>query len=331
MSSREPVGVAVCGTGRSGIEAIRACVAQPDIELVAAVVYRREKAGLDVGEIAGVGHLGVTTTMDLDAVLADACVDVVVYCGLGAAPEVAAVLGRCARAGKDAITISGLIHPPTALGAEASAELALLAVRAGSRIVGSGSNPGFLLDVMPVLFGSLYAEIECVRASRTSDLREWGAGVLAELGIGADPAIGRAATTLSVAESAAMLVDALRLDVDEIHYSNDVVVSEVERRCAEFTVKPGTACGFIRRAEARRGREPVVVIDWTGIFDIDPDRDGRSEGTCLHLTGPMRTSVEVTFTGDDYPAASARVIHTIRTLRTLPAGLYRPDQLPLSP
>jgi len=56
-------------TGPVGRHAIRAIVDHPDLELAAVLVYSDDKAGLDAGEIAGIGPIGIATTMDRDEIL----------------------------------------------------------------------------------------------------------------------------------------------------------------------------------------------------------------------------------------------------------------------
>jgi hypothetical protein len=58
------------GTGNVGKHAIAAVHEHADLELVGALVYSDDKAGRDVGEIAGIGEIGVIATTDVDEILA---------------------------------------------------------------------------------------------------------------------------------------------------------------------------------------------------------------------------------------------------------------------
>ncbi|MDZ7731830.1 MAG: hypothetical protein U5R31_00810 [Acidimicrobiia bacterium] len=65
-------------TGNQGVEAIRAILDTPGLELVGARVYGEDKEGVDVGTLVGREPVGVTATRDTDAILGlDA--DCVVY------------------------------------------------------------------------------------------------------------------------------------------------------------------------------------------------------------------------------------------------------------
>ncbi|MER5353156.1 hypothetical protein ABT093_22830 [Kitasatospora sp. NPDC002551] len=69
------------GTGQVGGAAIREIVRLDSLELVGALGYRVEKQGLDVGEVLGMGPLGVEVAAD-PAALIDARPDVVLYAPL---------------------------------------------------------------------------------------------------------------------------------------------------------------------------------------------------------------------------------------------------------
>ena len=133
------IGAAVWATGRAGRVIVEAGLTRPWLVFRGGIVYSEAKEGLDLGEACGLDvRLDAPVTMDIDAILGRPDVDVVFYAGLGSPDEVAAACLRANRAGKDAITIAGLVHPSTILGREAAAELHAGAKAAGQRIVGTG-------------------------------------------------------------------------------------------------------------------------------------------------------------------------------------------------
>ena len=97
-------------TGSIGQIAIRHFVDNPVFELVGVYVTSDAKHGLDAGEVAGIGPVGVTCTTDRNAVLAlDA--DCVSYAPLYYdVEEMSAIL----RSGKNLVTPSGFAYPPRA-------------------------------------------------------------------------------------------------------------------------------------------------------------------------------------------------------------------------
>ena len=157
-------------TGNVGKHAVRGIVAHPDTELVGAYVYSRKKAGDDVGEICGIGTLGVAATSDVDAVLAlDA--DCVVYAPL--LPNLDEVC-RLLESGKNVVTPVGWIYPPT-LGSEVVDRLEAACRTGGVALHGTGINPGGVSDRFALMVTALARRITHVRIDEFSDIRNYDA------------------------------------------------------------------------------------------------------------------------------------------------------------
>ena len=94
-------------TGAQGVESIRAIHERPDLELVGGWVHTPEKDGRDLGELAGIGPIGVTATRDVDALLALGA-DCVAYMPRNTSlDEVCAILAS----GCNVVTTAFLFYP----------------------------------------------------------------------------------------------------------------------------------------------------------------------------------------------------------------------------
>ena len=264
--------------------------------------------------------------------LAQDDVDTVVYCGLGTPAEVAVRLGEIVDAGCNAITVTGFVHPPTAIGADGARALHERALRGGARIVGCGLNPGFLLDLLPVVWAACAVRYDRIVARRVSDMRSWGPGIHAECGIGRPPDEARDLTTLALDESAMLVADALALPVDTVDNHHEPYVTAVRRAYGEAVVEAGRTAGFRKRCVVR-GPAGSVELEWLAIFAIDPVADGVEDGATVRVEGDTTFGASVTgeLFADSYGATVARALNAVVPLRSLQPGLYRPDQLPLGP
>ena len=180
----DTIGAAVWSTGRAGRVIVEAGLTRPWLEFRGGIVYAPAKEGLDLGEACGLDvRLGAPVSTDVDAVLARSDIDVVFYCGIGTPAEVAAACLRANRAGKDAITISGLVHPATILGASAAAELDAASRATGQRILGTGFWD-YLTISLPLTSLSNVLTYDEIRLERIADTSLWGHGILRDEGIG---------------------------------------------------------------------------------------------------------------------------------------------------
>jgi 2,4-diaminopentanoate dehydrogenase len=333
MSGAAKIRAVVFGTGKVGREVIKGCLAADDLELVGGVVTDPAKEGRDLGELAGLKPAGPKATTDLESVLGRDDVDLVFYCGLGNPQEVAERLGQIAESGKDAITVTGMVHPESALGQEGARRLAERAAKGKARIVGAGWNPGFLLDVLPVLWGASCVRLDRVFAQRVAEMRDWGTGVLDEDGIGAAPDQVRPESNSNpLHESVALIADGLHLRLDQVKNEFEPYVSTIRREHKGRVVLPGQNAGFHKRSLGMRGDKTVIEVEMIGIFAIDPRVDQAEEGARIRIEGDatVETQAGGDWFGDSYPVTAARAIRAAGPLRTLPPGLYRPDQLPLA-
>ncbi len=326
----KPARAAVFGTGKIGRDIIRGCVVGGHVRVVAGVVTSADKDGHDLGELAGIGPIGVDATRDVDAVLARDDVDVIFYCGLGDPAQVAEHLGSFADRGKDSVTLTGLVHPVTALGVDGARRLHQRAVTGGARVVGAGWNPGFLLDVLPLTWAACCSRLDRVYAQRVADMSAWGDGVHVEVGIGLAPESVSPSDSNRLDECVALIADGLGLTLDRLEVEDEPYVTSIRRQHEHRVVEPGMTAGFHKRCVGFVDGRPLIELEMYAIFAIDEREDPVSEGARVSIEGDVTVQSQAlgNWFGDSYPITAAKAINAVPPLRTLPPGLYRPDQLP---
>jgi hypothetical protein len=325
------IGAAVWATGHAGRVIVEAGLTRPWLEFRGGIVYSAAKEGLDLGEACGLDvRLGAPVSTDIDAVLARPDIDVVFYTGIGTPAEVAAACLRANRAGKDAITIAGLVHPRTILGPAAAAELDAAARAAGQRILGTGFWD-YLTITLPLAALSNVLRFDEIRLERVADLTFWGHGILRDEGIGGplEAAGGGFMMRNFLVEALMLLAESAGLEVDEPVFESVPVLSEVRRERAGYLAEPGTICGHDRRVSANvRGGGRLVSL-WRGRFDLQPDRDGMEGSARVVVEGEpaFETIVRGDLFLDTYPPTGARAMAAVRPLMALAPGLHTIDEL----
>jgi len=327
------IGAAVWATGRAGRVIVEAGLARPWLEFRGGIVYSPAKEGLDLGEACGLDvRLDAPVTMDIDAILARPDIDVVFYAGLGSPDEVAAACLRANRAGKDAITIAGLVHPSTILGREAAADLDAGAKAAGQRIVGTGLWD-YLTITLPLAAMSNVLTFREIRLERVADMTLWGHGILRDEGIGGPIESAGAGFMMRnfLVEALMLLGESSGLELDEPVFESVPVLSSERRERAGYVVEPGTICGHDRQVTATvRGGGRLASV-WRGRFD--PERDGMEGSARVVVDGDpsFETIVRGDLFLDTYPPTGSRAMAAVRPLMALPPGLHTIDELGLRP
>jgi len=159
--------VVVWGTGNVGRPAIRAVVAHRDLELVGVVVSNPAKVGLDAGDIAGIAKTGVKATSDGNALLKAGGIDCVVYtANADTRPEAAyGELLTCLQSGANVVSTAfyPLLYPATTP-AELKALIDDVCNKGNSSVFISGIDPGWALDILPILLSGVVADITEIRS-----------------------------------------------------------------------------------------------------------------------------------------------------------------------
>jgi len=158
--------VVVWGTGNVGRPAIRAVLSHRQLELAGVIVANPDKVGQDAGAIAGVGVTGVLATDDWRAVLA-AGVDAVVYTATAdTRPEEAmADLLACLEAGINVVSTAFYTYlDPASAPAEALQPVIAACDRSGASLFVSGIDPGWVMDMLPVVLSGAVSGIREIRS-----------------------------------------------------------------------------------------------------------------------------------------------------------------------
>ena len=335
VSTPGKIGAAVWATGHGGRIIVEAGLTRPWLEFRGGIVYDQAKEGLDLGAACGLQtRVGATVSADVDAVLARPDIDVVFYAGIGTPEEVAAACLRANRAGKDAITISGLVHPKTILGPDAAAALDAASTGAGQRILGTGFWD-YLTITLPLASLSNVLRFTEVRLERVADLTFWGPGILRDEGIGGPIEAAGAGFMMRnfLVEALMLLGESCGFELDDPVFESVPVLTDVRREREGYVAEAGTICGHDRRVSANvRGGGRLVSV-WRARFDLQPERDGMEPSARVVVDGdpPVETIVRGGIFLDTYPPTGVRAMAAVRPLRALPPGVHTIDELAQRP
>jgi hypothetical protein len=165
----QPLRVAVWSTGWIGSLAIRSAHRRPDLDLVGVWVHNPDKDGRDVGELVGLGPIGLTATGDAEALIARRP-DCVVYAASGPQLDAVAVPDyvHLLEVGIDVVTVTsaGLVYP-AGFHAPTRDRLAAAARKGGATLYASGIEPGFAGDHLVL---TLATQSDRIRSIRTQEL-----------------------------------------------------------------------------------------------------------------------------------------------------------------
>ena len=279
------------GLGAMGSGMARLMLEKDGLEVVGAIDMRPDYVGKDLGEVLGAGRkLGVAVTNDPASVLDKAMVDLVVIATTSWTKEQMPDLKRILSAGINCISIAEELAAPEAQSPELAAELDALAKQHGVSILGTGVNPGFVLDLLVVVLSGVCHQVERIEASRVNDLSPYGPTVMKTQGVGTTPeqfaagvADGSIVGHVGFPESIRMISDALGLGVTRIEQTREPIISRVYRETPHVKVAPGMVAGCAHVAVGYAGEKPVVKL--VHPQQIHPHLEGQGTGDYINVYG----------------------------------------------
>jgi len=250
-------GVAVIGLGPIGREVVKAVVARPQLKLVGAA--DPAFAGRDAGELSEVGALGVPVRATTAEAIAGA--EVALVLTTSSVADMLPIVEDCAVAGVDIVsTCEDLAYAPLAT-PDLADQLDARARAAGISIVGTGVNPGLVMDRLPLTLAAACVRIDRVAVTRVVDAAKRRGPLRAKVGAGLTPdefQAGVAARRLShrgLPESCALIGLGLGWKLDEIRSTIEPVL---EPRAG---VAAGRVAGLRQSAAGLRAGREVVRLD----------------------------------------------------------------------
>jgi hypothetical protein len=321
-----PYRVIQWATGNVGRAAVEGVVSHPELELVGAWVHSADKAGRDVGELCGVGPLGVRTTNDVDAILAlDA--ECVLYSPL--LPALDDVV-RLLESGKNVVTPVGWFYPFHTPG---MAELEAACHRGGVTLHGTGIHPGGITELLPMTVSSLTRNVRHVRAEEFSDIRVYRAELVVKeiMLFGKRPEDAKASPMLDLlgvgfGQSIDMIAAALGFRLDaERRGTHEMAVATRPITTPVGVLDTGTVAAQRFTWQGTVGGTPVVTarVNWLmGERDLDPPWTIGGERFEVEIEGDP--SIHTTFRGlqpdfatadlDRNPGIVATAMHCVNAI-----------------
>ena len=185
---RDSIRVLVLGTGQMGSGIIRLVLDKRGLEFAGAFARRASRAGLEVGQAIGLERdLGIRVSTDLAKVIEQRQPHVAIQATCSSIDDAMGEIALLVRHGVPVISIAEQMAYPACSSPAFAEEIHWLAVSRGVAVVGTGINPGFVLDLLVITLSGVCADIQSISAERVNDLSPYGPTVLASQGVGLSP------------------------------------------------------------------------------------------------------------------------------------------------
>jgi 4-hydroxy-tetrahydrodipicolinate reductase len=285
------------------------------VALVAAADVDPQKAGRDLGDVLEGPPLGVTVSRSVRAAI-EVRPQVAVLATGSRLPAIAPQIHELIESGCSVVSTSEELSYPWRRHPALAAEVDRRAKARGVTVVGVGVNPGFAMDLLPIILTAPCPEVSAVRAERVVDASARRLPLQRKVGIGmtkaefergaADGVIGH----VGLRESAEMIAAALGWELDDFTETIEPVLNGSAVR------------GLHQTAVASMGGKPVVTYDLVMAA-------GAASKDEVWISGPLPLHIRVEGGIHGDVATWSIAANTVVAVPAAPAGLLSPFQLPM--
>ena len=332
MSSSPLARVALVGLGPIGIEVGRALVPRADIDILGAADPAPDKFGKELEDVLAMpASLAGIEVRPSARVLYEASAstrtkrDVALICTGSRLPAVADQLTEAIEAGFHIVSTCEELAYPELTQAALARQIDRKAKEKGVAVLGTGVNPGLVMDRLVLEAASACVSIDRVRVTRVVDAARRRGPLRAKVGAGLtreEFAAGVAAKRLGhvgLSESAAIIALGLGLRIDEITERIEPVIARQDTD----GIPAGNVLGLHQIAIVQVGDEVKVTLDLTMAVGVSDPADR------IEIEGdpPINLVVSGGFHGDR--ATVGCVVNAIPFIVQAPPGLHKVTTLPL--
>ncbi len=326
---KKKIRVVQYGVGPIGASIVKLMRQKQALVMTGAIDKDTEKAGRDLGELVAAEDApwGIPVSADPAEVLSHPT-DVVVHSTSSSLTDVASQLMECLEAGACVVSTCEELSYPFRKYPELAAKLDEAARESGVTLLGTGVNPGFVMDKLVLGLSAACQRVEHAKAVRIVDAAKRRLPLQKKIGAGLSVedfqqrVVEGRVKHVGLPESVAMLSDGLGLDVDTITETVEAVVATDTIRTEFLEVQPGQVAGIHQIARGiARGVEKVYLELKMYV--------GAPEGSdTIHLTGEPNLSLVIPGGTHGDLATAAVAVNVIPALLAAPAGLRTARDLP---
>jgi hypothetical protein len=274
-----PVPVVVLGLGFIGQELVRSALSSPEVTLVGAADISPQVAGRKLSELVGDPAPAMRISGDLASAIGRTKGAVLLHATGSRLPQVAEQILEAVRLGMHVVSTCEELAFPYLKHQELAAQLDEAAVRAGVSVLGTGVNPGFVLDRLIAIAGQVCGRVRHARAERVVDARTRREALQRKIGAGLSEAqfdemvereqLGH----VGLVESAALAALGLGVDCDDFEEEIAPVVAEEDILGGAFVVKAGRVAGISQTAVGLEDGQERVRLELTIALGAEPQGD----------------------------------------------------------
>jgi len=310
------------GLGPIGVGVLRQVAARKGFKAIGGIDIDPAKVGKDLGEVAGLNRkLGVKVTDDPVAAIKKAKPDVVVLCTVSSVKALVPQIETVLKLRVPIVSTTEELSYPFWSNKRVARKIDEMARKAKVAVVGTGVNPGFAMDALPIALTGVCERVDTVRIDRIQDARSRRLPFQQKIGSGLTVEQFQAKVDagtvrhVGLTESIAMIADAFGWKLDKITDTIQPKIAEQQVSSQFLTVESGFVCGIIQDGLGYKGEKVLINLHMEAYLGAPESYDA----VTIEGVPRLYSKVEGGIHGD--VATASITVNTIPKIMTAAPGL----------
>jgi hypothetical protein len=316
------------GIGPLGQKVLRYAVERGCFNIVGAVDSDPEKAGKDLGQLCSIEPLGITIRNNLADAIKGQSVDVALVTTVSSIVALESQVAEIANAKLNIVSTCEELFYPWKTNPEVAQRIDEICRSNDVACVGTGVNPGYLMDLLPTVLSGLCQNVRKVEVWRVQDSsvrripfqQKIGAGLTLE-----QFEAKRKASTLrhvGLPESVDFIAERLGFKLDKSTESLEPVIAESQIDTGYKPISKGMACGVQQVGRGFVGDREVITLNFRAAVGEPESYDQ------VHIDGEPEIKSRIAGGVNGDIATCAITLNAVRSILQAGPGLKTMAQIP---
>ncbi len=323
------ISVMFYGLGPIGAAVARQVATRKGFTIAGGIDIDPSKLGQDLGAIIGMDRrMKIRVTNDAAGELKRQKPDVVVLCTSSSLKKVMPQIETILKAKIPIVSTTEELSYPVGRNRALARKIDALARRAKVAVLGTGVNPGFVMDALPIALSGVCERVDSVRVDRVQDARVRRLPFQQKIGSGLTKeqfqkkVDDQSVRHVGLAESVTMIADAFGWKLDKVTDDIKPKIADQTVESEFLAVDPGYVCGIEQDGIGWKKGKPIITLHMEAYLGAPESFDS------IVIDGVPRIEQKVSggFHGDIATASITvnsipRILHGppgLRTMRDMP-------------
>jgi 4-hydroxy-tetrahydrodipicolinate reductase len=261
------INVMFYGLGPIGAAVARQVATRKGFRIAGGIDTDPAKVNQDLGEVIGLGRrLKVKVTDQAAAALKRTKPDVVVLCTSSSLKRVMPQIETVLKARVPIVSTTEELSYPVGKNRTLAKRIDAAARKAKVAVLGTGVNPGFVMDALPIALSGICERVDAIRIDRVQDARVRRLPFQQKIGSGLTTdqfqkkVDDQSVRHVGLAESVTMIAEAFGWRLDKV---TDQIQPKIADRTVEsefLAVDPGYVCGIVQDGIGWKDGKALVTL-----------------------------------------------------------------------